>query len=372
MVRPEVVCLTPVRNEAWILERFLTCASTWADRIIVADQGSDDGSRTIARAFPKVQLIDNGSRDLNEPDRQKLLVAAARQTPGRKLLIALDADEFFTSSFRTSAEWQLMLGAVPGTVMRFQLPNILPDRKTYYLYPTEFTFGYMDDGTPHDGPGIHSPRLPQPEDHPRISFREIKVMHLATMDRARFRSRIRWYQCWEYLHSGAARNGRWDGNLVQLFRQYHRDFFVAPDLVRPLPEEWIAGYGGDFLAVPEQEYYRWDEEILRLLVEHGPRTFRKIAIWDADWTRLHHRIHGVAPPTSLADPRSPFERWVHRWCERVQPEYSHGAPPMRVARHLRHRIVEKSLVAAGWQLSSRRRLDPGRVRHRAAAPPTIG
>ena len=78
MKTPQIICLTPVKNEAWILERFLECASLWADQIIIADQGSDDGSREIARSFNKVQLIENSAKVFNEPERQKLLIEAAR------------------------------------------------------------------------------------------------------------------------------------------------------------------------------------------------------------------------------------------------------------------------------------------------------
>ena len=55
-MQPHILCLTPVRNEATRLEAFLTAASTWADAIVVADQGSIDGSREIAQAHPRVVL----------------------------------------------------------------------------------------------------------------------------------------------------------------------------------------------------------------------------------------------------------------------------------------------------------------------------
>ena len=46
--RPTMIVITPVRNEAWVLDAFLTCTSSWADYIILADQHSDDGTREIA------------------------------------------------------------------------------------------------------------------------------------------------------------------------------------------------------------------------------------------------------------------------------------------------------------------------------------
>ena len=128
MQRPLIVCLTPVKNEAWILERFLKCASLWADHIIIADQASDDGSRDIARSFKKVQLIENSANVFNEPERQKLLIEAARAIPGQKLLIALDADEFLTANFLGSRDWELVMRAVSGTVINFQWACVLPDR----------------------------------------------------------------------------------------------------------------------------------------------------------------------------------------------------------------------------------------------------
>lgn len=41
--KPIINYLTPVRNEVWILDRFLKAASFWADHIIIADQMSTDG-----------------------------------------------------------------------------------------------------------------------------------------------------------------------------------------------------------------------------------------------------------------------------------------------------------------------------------------
>lgn len=40
--KTQIVCLTPVRNEAWILERFLKAAELCADHIVLADQDSTE------------------------------------------------------------------------------------------------------------------------------------------------------------------------------------------------------------------------------------------------------------------------------------------------------------------------------------------
>jgi len=344
MDKPQVICLTPVKNEAWILERFLKCASIWADRIIIADQGSDDGSQEIAQRFPKVTLIQNQSGAFNEPDRQKLLIEAARRFGGPNLLIALDADEFLTANFSTSKEWDLILRAIPGTIINFQWACILPDCKSYYLYPTEFPLGFLDNGAAHEGLPIHSPRLPLPENSPRISLREIKVMHLSTMDFRRFESKVRWYQCWEFLQH------RWDGKLVDMYRQYHRDFCIPTAATRKLPNEWLEAYGPgvNVTYVPHQEYYRWDEAMLDLFLKHGTKKFRKISVWDHDWNQMHKLVKGQPAPVSLKDPRSRTERWVHSWLERTQPFYSHYGPGRSILARAQHRILEKGLRYLGW------------------------
>ena len=42
--KPKLIVITPVKNESWILEKFLTFTSLWADYIIIADQNSTDNS----------------------------------------------------------------------------------------------------------------------------------------------------------------------------------------------------------------------------------------------------------------------------------------------------------------------------------------
>ena len=120
--RPLIVCLTPVKDEAWILARFLRCAATWADHIIVSDQGSIDGSRAIAQNCAKTKLIENPAERYDEGARQRLLVEAARSIPndGKRIFIALDADEALSANWRKSPEWHKLLRAAPGTVLAFQ------------------------------------------------------------------------------------------------------------------------------------------------------------------------------------------------------------------------------------------------------------
>src|SRR5438874_9968323 len=73
-VRHIVICLTPTKNESWILERFIKCASAWANRVVVADQDSSDDSREIVRRHPAATLVENPASNYDEGARQRLLI----------------------------------------------------------------------------------------------------------------------------------------------------------------------------------------------------------------------------------------------------------------------------------------------------------
>jgi glycosyltransferase involved in cell wall biosynthesis len=343
MQRPLVFCLTPVRNEAWTLERFVKCASIWADHIIIADQGSTDGSREIAQKFPKVTMIDNTSKEFNEPERQQMLIAEARRTPGPKVLLALDADEFLTANFLESAEWESITNALPGTVIRFQWPQIeanVSDLRFFNL-PYEVPFGFVDDGSEHAGKSIHSNRVPVPPGSPVLALAQIKVMHYCLLDRNRFKSRIRWYQCFEYLTSKK--------KPIELYRYYHPYLFMSADM-RPVPKEWIQGYEEraiDMSSVNREGVYRWDKEVLQYFEKYGLAEFRRLAIWDVDWSKIYHDAYPSEATKDFPDPRGRVEKSVHRWLQATQPDFSHYATPSTL-RRLRHRAVQKALRLLGW------------------------
>lgn len=344
MTKPLVFCLTPVKNESWILERFLKCASLWADHIIIADQGSTDGSREIAQRFPKVKLIDNTSQGWSEPVRQQMLLAEARRFQGPKVLFSLDADEFLTANFATSMEWNSILSAPPGTVIGIQWPEIEINFSdlSYFHYPLNLPFGFVDDGTEHKPELIHGRRVPMPSGGRMLSLTEIKLMHYCLADTDRFESRVRWYQCFEHLSLNK--------KPIDLYRYYNRIRFIPPQAIAKVPREWIQGYqerGIDMSSVNRDVSYRWDREVLTYFKEHGNRKFKRLAIWNVDWSRLRDESYPGEFPLDLSDPRSKFDKLVHRWLVSSQPNFSLYARP-RFGRKLFHRSVAKVLALLGW------------------------
>jgi hypothetical protein len=333
---PAVICITPVRNEAWILERFIRAALMWADRIVIVDHASDDGSREIAARFEQVTLVPYDEEAFDEPERRSLLIETARRVapPGRKcLLMGIDADEALTANFAGSDGWRRALAAEPGTNIRMRWANVLPECRECWV-PSEYRiFGFMDDGSDFEPHEIHGPRLPGPADGPSVDIDDVCVLHFQYADWRRLKSKQRWYQVWEWLNTP-------DKRAIPLYRQYHHMDTVSERERRPIPESWTGRYreaGVDFSRMDPRPFYRWDPEVVEILAEHGPERFRKLNIWDVDWDEIA-RCAGCANGRALADPRSPLDRRIHQWLGRTQ-DRMHSVPV---------RVVQNLLRAAGW------------------------
>lgn len=312
MPRPTIVCLCPVRNEAWILDRFIQAASLWADHIIIADQGSTDGSREIAARYAKVRLIENSDPAYNELSRQQLLLRAAAELPGPRLLFALDADEALTGNFTTSTEWQTLLAAPPSTAVFMERGDLYPFCQNIGIFHSPWLFAYQDDGREHRGAFIHNPRLPHDPHGPKLYLSEIKVLHYQYTDWARMKSKHRRYEVLENLNDPRR-------SPISIYRQYHH--MDAPNPWRiPIPPEWFADYrraGIDMTSANIDGRYSSDADVLRTFEQHGTRRFAKLAIWDVDWVELA-RVHGFAEPERFRDPRTKLEKRVHAWLARSQ------------------------------------------------------
>lgn len=309
----KVICLTPVRNEAWILDKFLKCTSLWADNIIIADQMSTDGSREIASRYPKVILVDNISETFNEPERQKLLIEEARKIPGDRLLITLDADEIFTPNILTSTEWQTMLAAKPGTIFKFQMANIRPDFQKMWLV-NHFPWGYMDDGSNHNNNGkIHTGRIPLPPMNDTVILNQIKVMHLQFTYWERMQSKHRWYQTFEIINFPGK-------SPLKIFRMYHHMFGLSKQEIIPIPDEWFSEYnslGIDLTSVHTKPMIYFDEQCLQMLEQYGGETFKKLNIWDLNWVEKAE-LYGKTNLKFYVDPRSKLDKYIQKYLVKTQ------------------------------------------------------
>jgi hypothetical protein len=312
--KPKIICLTPVKNEAWILNHFLVATSLWADHIIIADQMSTDGSREIALKFSKVTLIENPSEKFNEPERQKLLINEARKISGQRLLITLDADEFFSPEIYTSDEWLKVISAEPGTIINFQWANLTPDLKKMWF--GAFTpWGYMDDGSKHDGANkIHSGRIPLPEHHNHLNVNSIKVIHLQYVNWERMESKQRWYQCYERITYP-------EMNSTDVFRRYHHMYGLHHNDFVKIPSYWFSEFKkfGIELNFPisDNDLFWFDQKVLDLFDEYGVCFFKRLRIWNVNWKNL--ALNWSRENADIyKDPRNLIDKLIQWWLLKTQ------------------------------------------------------
>ena len=302
---PIHIVMTPVRNEAWGLRAFLEATSLWADYVIIADQMSTDGSREIAKEYPKVILIDNKNPEFNEAERQAMLVAKAREVAAGRdtLLWGLDADEILAANTFETEDWNHIVNSVPGDVFWFKWAEICPNQKEYWLSPTTYyPWLFHDDGKePHGNyvRNMHSMRIPYPIGEKQIYYvDDFRVLHLAYLNQYRVASKFRFYQFvdWEM-------NKR---SPISLNRSYFQT--KMSEEVRPLPKEFLYNkekYGFDVMELVDTKVAKcyMDSYIVDRLGRHSMKELRRLDIWDEVFCSTYN----------LEDPRRIVDKWVHSY-----------------------------------------------------------
>jgi len=313
----KIICLTPVKNEKWILQKFLQSASLWADHIIIVDQMSDDGSREIAKKFLKVDLVDNYSLVFNELDRQKILIAEARKIPGKKIFIALDADEILSGNFAENFDWKEIKNLAEGTSIYFKFVNLLPSKGKYWEGPSEMPWGFVDDGSDHNGLIIHSNRLPLSAKGTSFKMDNTVVLHYQFADWKRMESKHRWYQCWEHINDPKK-------SSIAIYRQYHHMHSIEEDDLKSIPREWFLEYEKNKIYLENfegKESYHWDYEVINYLKYHGPEYFSRLDIWGKDWQKLTNNIENNGA-INLSPKQNIFDKLVLFYLQKTQRYYS--------------------------------------------------
>ena len=284
----KIICLTPVKNEEWIIGKFLKAASIWADSIIISDQGSTDDTVKIASQFPKVTIIDNSKLlEYNEKEYRLPLYNEARKLPGKKLLIQLDVDEFLTPNF-DDLEWKTMMEAPIGTRFLFNWYNIQTNMNSYFVEDNK-PFAFMDDGSEYDSGIIHCPRIPLRRDVPYVKLNSINVLHFQFVNWDRMELKHMWYRMYEkVIHPRKS--------IIQIWREYHYEKNRPIDNINvfALPREYLDGYNKygieltSVLKVPEKH---WDNRMVDYIVRYGWKRFKRVDV-DKNYIRQidHHEV----------------------------------------------------------------------------------
>ena len=311
---PVIIVLTPVRNEAWVLRAFLEATSLWADYIIIADQMSTDGSREIAKEYPKVILVDNDRQDMHMAATRRLLFEEARKIEGEKILFALDADEFLSGDFINTEDWKKIVNSKPDDSFSWRWMNLKKDDVSRYYCGPHFYWAVHESSDLWEGEFpdnfIHEWRLPwSPKADESHSYKldDFFSIHLAWVNQSRQRNKERFYQVSTWGQQ--ARN-----SSISLYRHYHVD---SHGQLCQVPADAYKFYEDRNLNIwnyvnleDDGDYYSM--EILRFFERDGVKKYAWLDIWNQDWISKHN----------IKDPRSIIQKMLHWYLQNTQARSS--------------------------------------------------
>lgn len=292
--------MTQVHNDAWVLRAFLEATSLWADYIIVVDRMSTDGSREIAQGYPKIILIDDNRKKMDQSATRRLLFEAARKIDGDKLLFVLDADEFLTGDFVNTDDWKKILNSKPGDSFCWRWMNLKRNDVTkysitqYYYWCVHESEAFWDDVF--SDHFMHEWRLqwpPKADKSQEFLLNDFYSIHLARAHRLRQRNKDRFCQV-------SAIQKFPKKSRVTLYRQYHSeevlDYLEVPQDIFHFYEKNGLNIWDYVNLNDDGEYYT--SKIIDCFQRNGMKEYALLDIWDEDWMKRN----------GLKDPRNVFQR----------------------------------------------------------------
>lgn len=298
--RPAIIVVTPVRNEAWVLDAFLTCALSWADHIIIADQHSTDGSREIAAKYAKVTLVDNDAAEMNQAAARQLLFEAVDRMEGDKIVLALDADEFLAKDFEKTEGWKCIIESQPNELFCFKWLNLYGDFE--HAVPCH---DYMEWGC-HFAPdakiadlyrqceerSIHEMRVPclPVEKVSYVEIPDIQFVHLARLNLVRQKNKEDFYQ----VSSVAKLKKRI--SAVSAYRSYHHPNPDTETLGQPAELRAVGSDENQAYLVRQEDYGQYYIDEMKAIFERdGYGKYLKLDIWENPYLKAA----GVCPKVPL-------------------------------------------------------------------------
>ena len=189
--------------------------------------------RSLLRTLRCV-LIENDDPTYDEAFRQKTLIDAAREIAGKRLIFALDADEAFSANWLSSEEWNSVCQSEVGTRFRLHWVSPFADLERCSVTGPKI-YGFMDDGSDHEGSQIHSIRVPEKADAPLFQLDEIVLLHFDRLSVRRMAIKRAWYQCWELVNSSGL-------STVDIVRGYYERKEFSRETSEVFQEQWYQAF----------------------------------------------------------------------------------------------------------------------------------
>lgn len=295
------IAIMPVKNEEWILEHNLTCASLFFDHIIVADQNSDDGTPEICKKFPKVVYIKNTSTEYNEGNRRQLLLDAAREFEGNNFIANLAADEIFSANILEPGVFEkLIAGQKPGTGFSFHWVQLWRSQDKYRDDNSVWSnlhrpFAFIDDRKTNYREGFaHLSIIPEDLMENAVVSTDIKVLHYQFVEFDRMLAKQRWARLLEFEHYPQS-------NFLKSIILNNKYFITKDEYsikLTNIPKEWLGSYPR---FVPKTEKKPWHiQASIDFIAQYNPNNLKWLDIWDYQW------------PNQFPDKRNFLQKFYHQ------------------------------------------------------------
>lgn len=287
----KVIVVTCVKDEGWILDRFLATCSVFADMVIISDESTGlDNSLEIYKRYPKAVVHHNGGPPAPYDGRRRFVFDEARKVQcARRIVVAIDADEILSANLLASSEWHEVLSAEPGTLFRMQWVNL-------WRTPAQYKVGgetglglynrsiWVDDGVsaiPEVGiQGMHM--VYTPENARRlVLLKDIVCLHYQFCNWPRMEAKHRFYRAHEKVNIRKLSD-------LGIWRMYGYMNSARIDLGES-PQEWFAGweqFGIDMSGFTPDDFCFYDLDVLRLIDRYGADMFACQDIWRCDWDAI--------------------------------------------------------------------------------------
>lgn len=314
------IVVMPIKNEGWILDCSLSCASLWADHIIVADQSSTDNSAKICQSYKKVIYILNEATNLDQSYARQILLEKTRDLFGNdNIILALDADEILSSNFINNQDFNGIVDKLnPGQSLKLhwvmvfdELSKYINDKKSVWTNNYKH-FIFRDDGKYNfSNKKTSEPRMPDEYTKNSFYYDEVKVLHLQFIDMERMLSKQRRYRMADYLEKQ---------NFLKAVK-VNRMYFITKklsDLRKDvLPVNWLNNYDNINLKIKTEYLYWFDFEVLKIFKQYGIKLFSWLDIWDIDWDKkrlvaIEQGYGSEIPDYKINDPRNILQKIYHK------------------------------------------------------------
>jgi hypothetical protein len=285
----KIIALLPVKNEAWVLEHTLASLSGFCDVILVNDQQSTDGSRSIAARFPKAVWIESAQSKICEQARWELW-DVARQYDGTNLLWCTDADEVVSPALASRFLRDPANGLSAGAVIDCLYCHFWNSPSRYrtglggayapYFKPVAIVDDRRANYDRSRALPLHEERVPIAAGAPRLRAEDVPVLHLQWLLPNRSQMRQAWYRCREWLQGERAA-----AIINEFYSQTLPELYVP---TAPIPAGWLEGVTLPGTAVDDTP--SWQEaDILRWFDERGAAFFEPLEIWGVPSLRREFR-----------------------------------------------------------------------------------